>query len=404
MKDGFRGRILLSQKAALVAQNPEAFDEMEELREEDRYHLRREISHKWHLPTPLYYIVFITSLGAAIHYVVTFRIYGTDAECLSGGWDNAGANGANLSFPEEFGIAESPWLVGCLNSASTLLGLLSAWMSDPLNDSLGVEDVFSYWTILVAEETSLAKSTYRRRIVELFTVSCLRRATLASFIVMATQEFSGIGIIAFYSSTIVAEAGYSAKASLTASVAFGAVNFIFGFPVLKTIEKFGRRNLLLSTFPNMAWCLFAAAACFKITETSELRLPAIAFFIFLFTELVRYPSQSPMESPDRDAGGTSPVVPTSYDADFLAIFSTPPSSIPTAQLSFGFSPTMNLLSENAPFADQYPLGKFDFSQENSMPGVQFAFLSGVESQRQGNLAVDEMARTSSKQASWEIFQ
>ena len=33
------------------------------------------------------------------------------------GWDNTGANGANLSFPEEFGIEDNSWLVGFINSA-----------------------------------------------------------------------------------------------------------------------------------------------------------------------------------------------------------------------------------------------------------------------------------------------
>ncbi|KAJ7447846.1 hypothetical protein FB451DRAFT_1103358 [Mycena latifolia] len=406
---GFQEHRALFLKAALVAQDPEGFEEMAELSAEDRDHLRREITHKWHLPSALYYTVFITSLGAAIQ-----------------GWDNTGANGANLSFPEEFGIADSPWLVGCINSAPTILGLMSAWLSDPLNDRFGrrgcifltglfcvfpvlaqaftrnwwellscrmllgvgigvkittipimsaetvpgnirgglgisyqtsvaagiligfacnlalyplgavawryqlgaacvpaIPLLFLIWRVpesprwllkkrryaaafaafcrlrntplqaardlfyadaqLAAEDSARAGTTYGGRILELFTVPRLRRATLASGIVMAAQQLSGIGIIAFYSSTIFTQAGYSAQAALTASVGFGAVNFVCAFPALKTIDKFGRRNLLLATLPNMAWCLFAAAFCFTIHETSEARLPLIAFFVFLFT-------------------------------------------------------------------------------------------------------------------------
>ena len=55
------------------------------------------------------------------------------------------------------------------------------------------------------------------------------------------------------------------------------------FPALYTIDTFGRRNLLLFTFPNMAWCLFAAAGCFQMNEGNSARLPLIAFFIYLFT-------------------------------------------------------------------------------------------------------------------------
>jgi hypothetical protein len=32
------------------------------------------------------------------------------------GWDNTGANGANLSFPKEFGIEDNTWLIGVINS------------------------------------------------------------------------------------------------------------------------------------------------------------------------------------------------------------------------------------------------------------------------------------------------
>ena len=35
----------------------------------------------------------------------------------SRGWDNTSANGANLSFPLEFGIQDDHWLVGLINTA-----------------------------------------------------------------------------------------------------------------------------------------------------------------------------------------------------------------------------------------------------------------------------------------------
>ena len=51
---------------------------------------------------------------------------------------------------------------------------------------------------------------------------------------------------------------------------------------LKTIDTFGRRNLLLFTFPNMAWTLLASGFCFYIPVDNSARVPLIAFFIFLF--------------------------------------------------------------------------------------------------------------------------
>lgn len=71
--------------------------------------------------------------------------------------------------------------------------------------------------------------------------------------------------------------------SLLASMGFGIVLFIFAFPAVYTMDTFGRRNLLLTTFPNMAWCLLAAGLCFLMPESSGARVPCIAFFIYLFT-------------------------------------------------------------------------------------------------------------------------
>ncbi|THW08564.1 hypothetical protein D6D25_07903, partial [Aureobasidium pullulans] len=51
--------------------------------------------------------------------------------------DNTGANGANLLFLEEFGIADQPWLIGVINSAPSLFGLLSVWAADPVNNFFG---------------------------------------------------------------------------------------------------------------------------------------------------------------------------------------------------------------------------------------------------------------------------
>ena len=49
-----------------------------------------------------------------------------------------------------------------------------------------------------------------------------------------------------------------------------------------TIDTIGRRNLLLFTFPTMAWTLLAAGFCFFIPESSAARVPLVALFIFLF--------------------------------------------------------------------------------------------------------------------------
>ncbi|KAJ7057018.1 hypothetical protein C8F01DRAFT_340670 [Mycena amicta] len=125
-------------------------------------------------------------------------------------------------------------------------------------------------------------SNFFFRFIELFTIPRVRRATLASFVVMIAQQMCGINIIAFYSSTIFEDAGYSSLSALLASFGFGLINFVFAIPAVWTIDTFGRRNLLLSTFPNMAWSLLAAGFCFWIPTASAARIPLIALFIYLF--------------------------------------------------------------------------------------------------------------------------
>jgi hypothetical protein len=120
-------KLSVFEKGALVAQNPDGFESIDELDEEDKRHLRREITHKWHLPRTLYFTIGLCSLGSAIQ-----------------GWDNTGANGANLSFPEEFGIAHNTWLVGFINAAPTISGLFAAWAADPLNNMMGRRGVIFF--------------------------------------------------------------------------------------------------------------------------------------------------------------------------------------------------------------------------------------------------------------------
>jgi sugar porter (SP) family MFS transporter len=136
--------------------------------------------------------------------------------------------------------------------------------------------------ILVAESGISPKSNFFTRFGELFTIPRVRRATLASWVVMLAQQMCGINIIAFYSSTIFQNAGASVTTALLASWGFGLVNFTFAWPAVWTIDTFGRRTLLLFTFPNMCWTLLAAGFCFYIPTDSRAHLGMIAFFVYLF--------------------------------------------------------------------------------------------------------------------------
>ncbi|KAJ5094860.1 hypothetical protein N7456_010721 [Penicillium angulare] len=415
------------RKGALVARDPADFETVPDLTETELSALRDEVLHKWRQPRALYFTIILCSVGAAVQ-----------------GWDQTGSNGANLSFPDAFGIPESgtnavrnQWLVGVINSGPYLSSaFFSCWLSDPMNRYLGrrgtifiaaifcvlspigsaftqnwpqlfitrlllgigmglkastipifcAENVpanirgglvmcWQLWTafgiflgysanlavmkvgklawrlqfgsafipaipLLVGvflcpesprwyikrgqftkayeslarlrniplqaardlyyihsqikiEQEIIGDSNYLTRFSELFTIPRVRRATLASFTVMIAQQMCGINIVSFYSSTIFSNAGASNQGALFASWGTGLVNFLFAFPAVWTIDTWGRRTLLLFTFPQMAWTLLAAGFCFYIPESSSAHLGLIAFFVFLF-EAFYSPGEGPV--------------------------------------------------------------------------------------------------------------
>ncbi|WVQ81201.1 hypothetical protein IAT38_003323 [Cryptococcus sp. DSM 104549] len=143
-------------------------------------------------------------------------------------------------------------------------------------------DLYYVHCQLEEEYIAIGSSNVVTRFVQLFTIPRVRRATLASFVVMLAQQMCGINIIAFYSSSVFSQAGYGNLQCLLASWGFGLINFLFAIPAVFTIDSFGRRNLLLSTFPNMAWTLLVTGLCFLINKESKARVPLIAVFIYIF--------------------------------------------------------------------------------------------------------------------------
>lgn len=148
-------------------------------------------------------------------------------------------------------------------------------------------DLYYIHCQLEIEKAIVGKSNYAERFVQLFTIPRVRRATLASFTVMIAQQMCGINIIAFYSSTVFVQAGTTKYNALLCSLGFGLVNFLFAWPAIWTIDTFGRRSLLLFTFPQMAWSLLAAGLCtlVKVPETGgshSTHLILVALFIYIF--------------------------------------------------------------------------------------------------------------------------
>jgi hypothetical protein len=150
-------------------------------------------------------------------------------------------------------------------------------------------DIYYISCQLEIEKQVVGKTNYPTRVAQLFTVPRVRRANLAAFTVMIAQQMCGINIIAFYSTSIFEQAFHTDPnaqfKAMIGSFGFGIVNWLFAFPAFFTIDTFGRRSLLLFTFPQMFWTLLAAGLCTLIDAKgpmAEARTGLVCLFVFLF--------------------------------------------------------------------------------------------------------------------------
>ncbi|KAM0794140.1 hypothetical protein BDR22DRAFT_717331 [Usnea florida] len=118
---------------------------------------------------------------------------------------------------------------------------------------------------------------YRRGVYELFAIGRNRRALTASLIVMFFQQFCGINVLIYYSSSVLLTARYPANQALLWSMGVGIINFAFAAPAFFTIDRFGRRNLLLVTFPFLALFQLLSAIAFQVGST---RLIIAGLYLF----------------------------------------------------------------------------------------------------------------------------
>lgn len=168
-------------------------------------------------------------------------------------------------------------------------------------------DMYYAYKLLEVEQ---AEREGKNLFKEFFMVKRNRRAAQSSFFVMFMQQFCGVNVIAYYSSTIFEQAGFSRSNALLVSFGTGVTNWLFAIPAIYTIDTFGRRNLLLTTFPLMGLCLLWCGMSFFLPldaegEPTQGRLASIAAAIFTFMAVY-----SPGEGP----------VPFTYSAEAFPLY------------------------------------------------------------------------------------
>ncbi|KAG7851165.1 hypothetical protein KL941_000834 [Ogataea angusta] len=184
---------------------------------------------------------------------------------------------------------ESPrWLLGKGRDRDAFHSLVKM-RHTPLQ---AARDAF-YSHLLLLEEGDM-KASFFTKIKEMVTVRRNRNGAVGAWVCMFMQQFCGINVIAYYSSTIFRDSGFSVRDSLIASWGFGMLNWVFALPAFFSIDKFGRRTLLLFAFPMMAIFLLLAGFAFWIPEEHKgAKVGVIALGIYLFT-IVYSSSEGPV--------------------------------------------------------------------------------------------------------------
>ena len=111
-QNGLMHKLPVLERGALLAQGDTPFEHIPGITAQETQALRNEIEWRWHQPKTLYFTIFVCSIGAVVQ-----------------GWVQTSANGANLYFPQEFGIGSNSsrdtLLVGLINSGLFLsVGLM----------------------------------------------------------------------------------------------------------------------------------------------------------------------------------------------------------------------------------------------------------------------------------------
>jgi len=119
----------------------------------------------------------------------------------------------------------------------------------------------------------------------------LRIALIIGVVLAITSQFSGINAIIYYGPRILSQAGFTISDALGGQVTIGLVNVVFTFVAIFTIDRFGRRRLLIIGVSGAVLSLLATGIMFHIGITTGIAvlLPILIFiscFAFSFGPVV----------------------------------------------------------------------------------------------------------------------
>lgn len=96
------------------------------------------------------------------------------------------------------------------------------------------------------------------------------------------QQFVGINAVLYYASEIFRNMGNSTDTSLLQTILVGAINLIFTVLAIYTVDKFGRKPLMIIGGIGMAFCMFALGFAFYLNQLGLVALFAMLGYVAFF--------------------------------------------------------------------------------------------------------------------------
>lgn len=126
------------------------------------------------------------------------------------------------------------------------------------NEIQAARDMYYAFKLL---EIEAAEREGKNIFKEFFTIKRNRRAAQSSFFVMFMQQFCGVNVIAYYSSEIFEQAGFSRSNALLVSFGTGVTNWLFALPVMILSTYCHGKNKLTKLRPCTQSTPSGAATC-----------------------------------------------------------------------------------------------------------------------------------------------
>ena len=101
------------------------------------------------------------------------------------------------------------------------------------------------------------------------------------------QQWCGINVIFNYAGEIFTQAGFNMDDALTSIVATGSVNFLFTFVALFTVDRLGRRPLMLFGFAGLALIYVVIGYCYQLKSSGSAVAPML-FLVLVLTAIGCY--------------------------------------------------------------------------------------------------------------------